>query len=69
MFGDFVQDEISKNLVQMTGYPKWVAWAVTFLIAVMPITKAPLNAHPIVATAESVLGLDQRSIVSVAHQP
>ena len=65
MFGDYIEDEISKNLVYTTGYPKWVAWAVTFLIAVMPITKAPLNAHPIVATAENVLGLDHRSIVSI----
>jgi solute carrier family 32 (vesicular inhibitory amino acid transporter) len=64
MFGEFVEDEISKNLIHITGYPKWVAWAVTFLIAVMPITKAPLNAHPIIVTAESMLGLDQRSIVS-----
>ena len=68
MFGEYVEDEITKNLIHITGYPKWVAWAVTFLIAVMPITKAPLNAHPIIVTAESMLGLDQRSIVSIPRE-
>lgn len=64
MFGDGVKDEITKNLVGYPGYPQWLAVALTVLIAVMPITKVPLNARPIVSTIEITLGLDNRTIAN-----
>jgi vesicular inhibitory amino acid transporter len=45
MFGDDVQDEITKNIVSSKDYPHWISIAVIILIAIIPITKVPLSAR------------------------
>lgn len=63
MFGDRVRDEITSNILLMkTGYPEVLSVFIVIFVAIIPLTKAPLNARPIISTAEILLGLDSRVI-------
>jgi vesicular inhibitory amino acid transporter len=64
MFGDSVKDEITKNIVITEGYPHWLSILIVIGIAIIPITKVPLNGRPIVSTLELSLGLDARAMAS-----
>jgi solute carrier family 32 (vesicular inhibitory amino acid transporter) len=71
MFGDGVKDEITRNVLTMTaeeageaGYPEWISVFIVICVAIIPLTKIPLNARPIVSTLELFLGLDARSLAS-----
>lgn len=66
MFGDGVKDEITRNIVTTDGYPKWISLLIVTAIAIIPITKVPLNARPIVSTLEISLGLDTRAMADTA---
>lgn len=60
MFGDDTLDEITSNVLKTSGYPRALTYLLCALIAVIPLTKIPLNARPIVTTAEVLTGLHQR---------
>ncbi|KAF2868364.1 transmembrane amino acid transporter protein-domain-containing protein [Massariosphaeria phaeospora] len=62
MFGDSVRDEITGNILLTKGYPKGISVFIAICIAIIPLTKIPLNARPIISTLEIVLGLDTRSM-------
>ncbi len=62
MFGDNVKDELTSNIIGMSGYPRFLSILMTIFIAIIPLTKLPLNARPIVSTIETFSGLDPRSI-------
>lgn len=63
MFGDKVRNEISSNILLMkSGYPQTLSVFIVIFIAIIPLTKAPLNARPIISTAEIMFGLDSRVI-------
>jgi len=64
MFGDSVRDEVTKNIVTTDGYPQWLSVFIVVCIAIIPLTKVPLNARPIVSTLELALGLDARAMAS-----
>ena len=64
LFGDSVRDEITRNIVLTPGYPHTLTIFIVICIAVIPITKVPLNSRPIVSTLEIALGLDARSMPS-----
>ncbi|TVY29002.1 Vacuolar amino acid transporter [Lachnellula hyalina] len=66
MFGDGVMDEITANIIGTSGYPKFLAVCLSIFIAIIPLTKVPLNARPIVSTLELLAGLDPHS---EAHAP
>ncbi len=59
MFGDDVRDEITSNILEASGYPRALTVLMCMLIAIIPLTKVPLNARPIISTAEVLLGLHQ----------
>jgi vesicular inhibitory amino acid transporter len=61
MFGDEVQDEITKN-VFMTPGGEGIKVFIAICIAIIPLTKIPLNARPIVSTFEVLFGLDTRAL-------
>ncbi|PNS17590.1 hypothetical protein CAC42_8133 [Sphaceloma murrayae] len=61
MFGDTVRDEITSNILLTTGYPAWLSVLICICIAVIPLTKIPLNARPIISTIEGLCGVDARS--------
>jgi vesicular inhibitory amino acid transporter len=62
MFGDGVMDEITSNILRTSGYPKALSLLMSIFIAIIPITKLPLNARPIVSTIEVLTGLDARAV-------
>ena len=62
MFGDGVRDEITKNIVTTKGFPRWLNIFIVICVAIIPITKVPLNGRPIVSTLELTLGLDARAM-------
>lgn len=65
MFGDGVLEEITSNIFITPGYPKAISVIVAICIAIVPLTKVPLNARPIISTLEVLLGLDARSLSSI----
>ncbi|KAF1998873.1 vacuolar amino acid transporter-like protein 1 [Amniculicola lignicola CBS 123094] len=62
MFGDGVRDEITSNIFLTKGYPKGLSVLIAICIAIIPLTKVPLNARPIISTLEIMAGLDSRSM-------
>jgi len=66
MFGDGVMDEITANILNTPGYPRILSIIISVFIAIIPLTKVPLNARPIVSTLESFAGLDPRSLAETS---
>src|SRR5205809_844891 len=62
MFGDEVRDEITANLLNSTSYPRALSIALCVLIAIIPLTKLPLNARPLVCMIESFTGSNAHDI-------
>ncbi|PBP23887.1 transmembrane amino acid transporter [Diplocarpon rosae] len=62
MFGDGIMTEITANLLNTPGYPRVLSIVMSIFIAIIPLTKVPLNARPIVSTIEVFSGLDNLSI-------
>ncbi|KAF1981814.1 hypothetical protein K402DRAFT_364105 [Aulographum hederae CBS 113979] len=62
MFGDDTRDEITSNIFLTKGYPKGLSVFIVICIAIIPLTKVPLNARPIVSTVEVLCGLDSRAL-------
>ncbi|KAI9672119.1 MAG: hypothetical protein M1831_001932 [Alyxoria varia] len=66
MFGSGVRDEITSNIfltapgnpnLPQDAYPHWLSITIAAAIALIPLTKAPLNARPIVSVFEHVVGI------------
>jgi vesicular inhibitory amino acid transporter len=57
MFGDFVHDEITSNILLTPGYPEALNYFIVICIAIIPLTKVPLNARPIFSTIDILTGL------------
>jgi vesicular inhibitory amino acid transporter len=64
MFGDDVMDEISSNILAAAGYPRALTILMSIFIAIIPLTKLPLNARPIVSTVELFSGLNAQYLAS-----
>lgn len=62
MFGDDVRDEITSNILMETSYPRALTIMMCLFIGIIPLTKIPLNARPIISTAEVLLGLHQQVV-------
>lgn len=62
MFGDGVRDEITSSIFLTDGYPHWLSIVIVVCVAIIPLTKIPLNARPIVSTLEILMGLDARAV-------
>ncbi|KAG0135112.1 transmembrane amino acid transporter protein-domain-containing protein [Tuber indicum] len=62
MFGDGVLDEITSNILELSGYPAALSMAMVAFVAIIPLTKTPLNARPIITTLEIFAGVDPRAI-------
>ncbi|KAL6708164.1 hypothetical protein ACN47E_003348 [Coniothyrium glycines] len=64
MFGDDVRDEVTSNIFLTDGYPAGSSVFIAICIAIIPLTKVPLNARPIVSTIEVLFGLDTRALAA-----
>ncbi|EFX00035.1 vacuolar amino acid transporter 1 [Grosmannia clavigera kw1407] len=60
MFGDDVMDEITANILSTSGYPRALTLLLCVMIAIIPLTKIPLNARPIITTIEVLAGTHQQ---------
>jgi solute carrier family 32 (vesicular inhibitory amino acid transporter) len=43
MFGDYIRDEVTSNILLTEGYPQFLSIIIVVLIAIIPITKIPLR--------------------------
>ncbi|RAL05653.1 putative transporter [Aspergillus ibericus CBS 121593] len=57
MFGDGVRDEVTANILRTEEYSQVLSICMIVFIAIIPITKVPLNCRPLVATVEVLCGL------------
>ncbi|CAG8951796.1 hypothetical protein HYFRA_00005600 [Hymenoscyphus fraxineus] len=64
MYGDGVLNELTGNILETRGYPRTLSILLSIFIAIIPLTKVPLNARPIVSTIDVILGLDAQSLSS-----
>lgn len=62
MYGDGVLSALTGNILETPGYPTTLSILLSIFIAIIPLTKVPLNARPIVSTIEVILGLDAQSL-------
>ncbi|KAI1484293.1 transmembrane amino acid transporter protein-domain-containing protein [Daldinia eschscholtzii] len=62
MFGDGVREEITGNILATTGYPDVLNVLLVIFIAIIPLTKIPLNSQPIVTILEVLFGLRQQAV-------
>lgn len=62
MFGDNVMDEITSNILTTSGYPQALTFLLCAMISIIPLTKIPLNARPIVTTLEILTGLHNQTV-------
>ncbi|CAG8084253.1 unnamed protein product [Penicillium nalgiovense] len=58
MFGDIIRDEVTANILTITDYPQSLSVCIVVFISIIPLTKVPLNARPLVATFEVLCGLE-----------
>ena len=61
LYGDALLGEVTTNMLKTEGYSRPLKIAILVLIAVVPITKFPLFAAPIVSTLEVAFRIDPRA--------
>ncbi|KAL4959160.1 putative transporter [Aspergillus stella-maris] len=61
MFGNTIRDEVTANILTTSEYPQFLSICIIISIAIIPITKVPLNCRPLVATVEVLCGLEPHS--------
>ena len=66
MFGDDVKDEITANILTTSGYSRVLTVFLCIFIGIIPLTKIPLNARPIITTVEVLTGMHQQSVATDA---
>ncbi|KKF92600.1 Vacuolar amino acid transporter 1 [Ceratocystis platani] len=67
MFGDGVAEEITSNILRTSGYPRVLTLMMCAFIGIIPLTKIPLNARPIVNTLEVVFGVNDPAMQISPH--
>ncbi|KAG5935225.1 hypothetical protein E4U53_000480 [Claviceps sorghi] len=69
MFGDGIKDAITSNILRMSGYPESLSVIMCIFITVIPLTKIPLNARPLITTIDVVCGVYKEHATASAAQP
>jgi vesicular inhibitory amino acid transporter len=57
MFGDGIKDAITSNILKSGGYPQFLTVLMCICVAIIPLTKIPLNARPLITTADVLAGI------------
>lgn len=63
MFGDDARDEITSNILAVASYPRVLTFLLCVFVAVIPLTKIPLNTRPIVTMIEVIFGIHHHIVV------
>ena len=61
MFGDGIREAITSNILKMDGYPESLTIVMCACVAIIPLTKIPLSARPLVTTADLLCNLHSYS--------
>ncbi|KAI5457892.1 transmembrane amino acid transporter protein-domain-containing protein [Mariannaea sp. PMI_226] len=59
MFGDEILETITSNILKSSGYPEGLTIVMCIFVAIIPLTKIPLNARPIITTLDVIFGVHQ----------
>lgn len=59
MFGDGIREAITSNILKTSGYPEGLTIVMCIFIAIIPLTKIPLNARPIITTMDVLCGVHE----------
>ncbi|KAH7144633.1 transmembrane amino acid transporter protein-domain-containing protein [Dactylonectria estremocensis] len=59
MFGDGIREAITSNILKTSGYPEGLTVLMCIFIAIIPLTKIPLNSRPIITTLDVICGVHQ----------
>lgn len=59
MFGDGIREAITSNILKTSGYPEGLTILMCVFIAIIPLTKIPLNSRPIITTLDVICGVHQ----------
>ncbi|CAD6576721.1 MAG: hypothetical protein ASARMPRED_007844 [Alectoria sarmentosa] len=62
MFGQKVLDELTSNILMTKGYPNVISVCIVVFIAIIPLTKIPLNLRPIHDIIEKLVGMDPQEM-------
>ena len=62
MFGDFVRDEVTSNILTSDKYPHALSVLIVVLICIIPITKIPLTNRPMTDTINKKFLIDLRQM-------
>ncbi|RFU75264.1 vacuolar amino acid transporter 1 [Trichoderma arundinaceum] len=57
MFGDGIGEAITSNIIKSSGFPEGLTIFMCICITIIPLTKLPLNARPLITTADVLCGL------------
>ncbi|OAA54441.1 Amino acid transporter, transmembrane [Cordyceps fumosorosea ARSEF 2679] len=57
MFGDGIRDAITSNILRTEGFPPGLTFFMCVCIGIIPLTKIPLSARPLITTADVIFGL------------
>ncbi|EGX91686.1 transporter, putative [Cordyceps militaris CM01] len=57
MFGDGIREAITSNILRTKGFPPGLTALMCVCVAVIPLTKIPLSARPLITTADVIFGL------------
>ncbi|KAL6864337.1 transmembrane amino acid transporter-like protein [Trichoderma novae-zelandiae] len=57
MFGDGISDAITSNIIKSSGFPEGLIIFMCICVTIIPLTKIPLNARPLITTADVLCGL------------
>lgn len=59
MFGNGISDAITSNVLKTKGYPEAMTILMCIFVAIIPLTKIPLNARPLITTADVIFGVHE----------
>ena len=68
MFGSEVKDEITRSILNTRGYPPILNYLVVLIIAIIPITKIPLNVRPVAGALDVLFGVNDRAIALIGGE-
>lgn len=67
MFGLNCEDSLAKNLMTNKTYPLWVKPLICLFMGMLPISKLPLIARPIISVYESSLSLNDNNYIVIKN--
>lgn len=67
MFGMDCEDSLAKNLMTNKNYPEWVKPLICLFMGLLPISKLPLIARPIITVYENLFMLNQNNHVVIKN--